>query len=636
MQKKSAWRYCAAAGGLFLASFALRLAQAIHAPLLTPDGAYYLGVARSLVQGKGFVSPIAWHYLRGIPNALPVAAHDYWMPLNSLSLWLSLRAASSHSQIAALLPSVLLGSLLAPVTFAIALKACRQFAVAVAAGVAICISPQLVVLSASDDSFMLFAIALNASLLAAAWASQGGSGRALVAGTLCGAAYLTRPEGALAAISFLLFPRGGANERRRITRLVGFGIGFLALAAPWWARNIMTFGAVWGAPVAKTAWLARYDDLFALNTTGLNARTYLASVGGMALLVRLYTLAKEMWLLLLAAGPALLLAPFAFAQKSQRTFWFPWLACVGLVILILAFVFPLPALKGSFWHDLPALCPVIFALGAAGAWQVGQRFGGLVGSRFRGALVWLTAVYCLSIYPVVRPWKSEPSPYVLEARSLQQALAHLDSPAVSDDCWQFNRATGARCAQIPTDGPAAALRVADSLGARKAVVLASNRTRAAWLRNSLSSRRFTREAVIGGRAAQIEIYSIMPQGEADALGRKLTREGIELDRKGLLESAAVCFEQAASLKPGFAPALANLALARWRAGQRDGAYRSALDALAADPGCRTALAIVRARSSARAPVPSEGTSSRPSPRADSGDPVLKGTRTSGRAPAASK
>jgi tetratricopeptide (TPR) repeat protein len=636
LQKNSFWRYCAAAGGLFCASFALRLAQAIRAPLLTPDGAYYLGVARSLVHGKGFVSPIVWHYLRGVPNALPAAAHDYWMPLNSLSLWLSLRATSSDSQIAALLPSVLLGSLLAPVTFAIALKACRHFGAAVAAGAAICISPQLIVLSASDDSFMLFAIALNASLLAASWGAAGGAARAFLAGTLCGAAYLTRAEGALAAISFVLLWRRGAKDRRRMTRLIGYGIGFLALAAPWWVRNMLTFGAVSGAPIAKTAWLSRYNDLFRLDGADLNARAYLAYAGGMALLIRLHTLAKEIWLLILATGPALLLAPFAFADKTHRSFWLPSLACVGLLILMLAFVFPLPALKGSFWHDLPALCPIIFALGAAGAWKAGSRLGGLAGSRLSAGLASLMVVYCLCMYPIVKPWKSEPSPYVLEAGSLRRALRHGDSPVMSDDCWQLNRAAGVMCAQIPTDGPAAALRVADSLGARKAVVLSSNRARAAWLGAALSSQRFTQEAVIHGRGAQIEIYNIMPRAEADALGRKLTRQGIELDRAGRLADALTCFEQAAALKPGFAPALANLALARWRAGQRDGAYRCALDALAADPGCRTALAIVRARSSGRAPVPLGGASSRPGLRAGSGNPDFKDTGTSNRARAASR
>ncbi len=79
------------------------------------DHAFYYTVAENLADGRGLVIDYIWNYLSGV-ETISHYSNDYWMPLTSLIISLSLLVLGK-SLFAALLPSILVGVALAVVTY---------------------------------------------------------------------------------------------------------------------------------------------------------------------------------------------------------------------------------------------------------------------------------------------------------------------------------------------------------------------------------------------------------------------------------------------------------------------------------------------------------------------------------------
>src|SRR5690349_24044866 len=72
------------AAALFVIAFVIRAAFASQIVFPKPeDTAYYVGVARNLLEGRGLVSDALWSY-QTPPLEFPRAAFEVWMPLPSL------------------------------------------------------------------------------------------------------------------------------------------------------------------------------------------------------------------------------------------------------------------------------------------------------------------------------------------------------------------------------------------------------------------------------------------------------------------------------------------------------------------------------------------------------------------------
>ena len=68
-------------GGLFLVALAARAMVALAVPFpASEDSAYYVGVARNLLEGRGLVSDAMWSYATP-PLVLPKPAFELWMPI---------------------------------------------------------------------------------------------------------------------------------------------------------------------------------------------------------------------------------------------------------------------------------------------------------------------------------------------------------------------------------------------------------------------------------------------------------------------------------------------------------------------------------------------------------------------------
>jgi hypothetical protein len=107
MTRREAWL---SAGLVFAVALLVRsaLAASLHFP--TPeDTAYYVGVARNLVQGHGLVSNAIWSF-QTPPLVFPRPAFEVWLPLPSL-IAVPFMALFGATFDAAKIGAVLVGSL---------------------------------------------------------------------------------------------------------------------------------------------------------------------------------------------------------------------------------------------------------------------------------------------------------------------------------------------------------------------------------------------------------------------------------------------------------------------------------------------------------------------------------------------
>ena len=171
MSRREAWL---SAGGIFALALAVRVlaAQTVVFPI-PEDTAYYYGVARNLVEGRGLVSDALWSYATP-PLVLPRPAFEIWLPLPTLLIApLMAVAGSTDFRIAQLMP-VLVGALVPVLAWRLAadlasergLPPGRARTLALGVGVTAAVELPLVLHSALPDSTILFAaLALGAVLL---------------------------------------------------------------------------------------------------------------------------------------------------------------------------------------------------------------------------------------------------------------------------------------------------------------------------------------------------------------------------------------------------------------------------------------------------------------------------------------
>ena len=140
---------------LFLIAAALRLVVATLVPFPVTEGsAYYVGVARNLVDGHGLVTDALWSYATP-PLGVPRPAFELWMPMTTFVTAAGMAVLGS-SFWAAQVASCLVGALLAPLTWAVARAAARAarldrrrgLAVAFAAGLLVALGSPFVISAA--------------------------------------------------------------------------------------------------------------------------------------------------------------------------------------------------------------------------------------------------------------------------------------------------------------------------------------------------------------------------------------------------------------------------------------------------------------------------------------------------------
>lgn len=362
MSRREAWL---SAGLVFLVALAVRAAAAL--PIVFPkpeDTAYYVGVARNLVEGRGLVSDAIWSY-QTPPLVFPRPAFEVWLPLSTLLAALpmalfgpSFRAAQAMSVLVGALVPVLAWRLGADVAAERALPAGRARTLALGTGLTSAVYLPLVLHSTLPDSTMLFAVlALGACLLMTRLARDPREGRPrdprlLGLGVLFGLAALTRNEVAWLALVWV----AGALSVQGVSlvvrlRLVAVpGVVALAVFAPWAWRDWSVFGSPFPGQAAANALSVSGFDIFAWSDPPTLSR-YLAQGPGFLLSSRVEGLGHNLFNVLLFLGiPVAVIGLVALPWTARCRALRPLVLFSATTLAITSVAFPVATTWGTFLH----------------------------------------------------------------------------------------------------------------------------------------------------------------------------------------------------------------------------------------------------------------------------------------------
>ncbi|HYK94590.1 MAG TPA: hypothetical protein VE011_01830 [Candidatus Dormibacteraeota bacterium] len=312
------------AGVVFLVALLVRTIAATQITFPRPeDVAYYLGVARNLVEGHGLTTDAIWSF-QTPPLSFPRPAFEVWLPLPTLLAAIPM-AIFGTTFAAAQVSSVIVGSIVAVLAWRLAadvaeargLPPGRARTLALGTGLTAAVYLPLVLASVQPDSTMPFAaLVLGACLLMTRLSHRvsiervrtegidafvdrttrdlGRRSRVRVAlGVVLALAALTRNEAIWLALTFALIE--WSNVRRAYSspsdRLGAWGInvipvGLVAILtfAPWAFRDWIEFGSPLPGQALTNALSLDGRDIFAWQDPPTLAR-YLSA--GLAKLVEL-------------------------------------------------------------------------------------------------------------------------------------------------------------------------------------------------------------------------------------------------------------------------------------------------------------------------------------------------------------
>lgn len=372
------------------------------------DTAYYVGVARNLLDGRGLVSDALWSY-QTPPLVFPRPAFEVWLPLPTFLAAIPM-AIFGSTFAAAQVSSVLVGSIVPVLAWRLAadvagelrLSPLRARWLALGSGLTAAVYLPLVLASALPDSTMPFAaIVLAATLLMTRLVrdprgARIADPRLLVLGVLLGLGALTRNETAWlaliwAAIAWFATPASPAVRARLV--LVAAVVAMVVFA-PWVVRNIQELGTpLPGQAITNALYLTGYD-IFAWNDPPTVERHLSLGAGGL-LELRARGLGHNLFSVLVLLGIPLsvigiLSLPWSARARALRPL--AWLSLIMFVVTSL--VFPAATQWGTFLHGAgPVHVLIVIAAMAtldAGLARLADRL------RWEKSVAWLGAVIGIS------------------------------------------------------------------------------------------------------------------------------------------------------------------------------------------------------------------------------------------------
>ena len=382
------------AAAIFVIALLVRIVVAAQIVFPKPeDTAYYVGVARNLLEGRGLVSDALWSF-QTPPLAFPREAFEVWLPLPTLLaavpmalLGTTFAAAQWSAVVSGALVPVLAWRLAADVATERALPLGRARTVAIGTGLTAAVYLPLLLHSALPDSTMPFAVlALAACLLMARIAREPRGGRLTDArivglGVLIGLAGLTRNEAVFIGLAWVV-AAWGARGLSRSTR--ASMIGMVAVIAglvflPWAIRDWAAFGSPFPGQAVANAFSVTGFDIFAWNDPPTLSR-YLAVGPARLVEMRVEGFAHNLFSVLILPGlPISLIGlvglPWAIRGAAIR----PVVIVSFAAFLVTTLVFPVATTWGTFLHaagifQVLLVLSALLALDTAIA-RLGSRLG---------------------------------------------------------------------------------------------------------------------------------------------------------------------------------------------------------------------------------------------------------------------
>ena len=388
---------------LFILALLVRLALiAIFPDPAYPDSSYYVDVARAIAAGHGLNVDFIWIFAEvgnRIPAnpTLPIPSNAHWLPLASF-IQVPFINLLGPTAFASALPMALIGSLAAPLTWAIARDAKAEPIVAVTAGVLSAVPAAATIFMAQPENFAI----LQPLVAGAIWCTARGlkgDGRAYAfAGFLAGLAALSRNDGVFlgAAIGLVWIAdrvrwwrgRSGSGswvhveDRRPISVLAAVGCLalFLVVIGPWWARQLAVFGSI--SPTSSSGaarWIRNISEWNSI-TAQPSLGKFLAQGWGPIIASRLAGLSAAIanYIVVIAS---IVLIPFlligVIGRLRSRDFA-PWFMYAFIVFLTATLLYPAHVPTGAFAHSAIGLAPHAAILSMEGVlivvgWVAGRR-----------------------------------------------------------------------------------------------------------------------------------------------------------------------------------------------------------------------------------------------------------------------
>ncbi len=399
------------AGGLFIVAFVLRLVYALQIswpPL--DDPAYYIQTARSLYHNHNLDVSIIWNFNPRF-DSVTHPGLEFWQPLPAFAIALSF-VFLGDTFFAAQLPSLIAGSLLAPMTyfFARRLPLENNGTIGILAALLVIFNPLLAYQSVLPDSSLLFAaLVVGAVLLLTRPAGEAlPPEKAFMFGLLTGLAYLARTPALFLVLGWLILLGwakffGKAKPGAGKELLFGM-LGIILPVGLWSARSLLTFGYITPPAGTQTIFLFDYDSLFNYSTP-LNFQTWLEGGIGKIISVRLEALWVA-WRNVLDAMFVPTVIPAALGLwLLARRYTEGRLAALYTLLLFLGLplIFGVASTNGSYYHSAGSSAPflavgLVYGLGRLGAWlservNFSRRaiFNTLVAIFMLASVVWLGA-----------------------------------------------------------------------------------------------------------------------------------------------------------------------------------------------------------------------------------------------------
>jgi hypothetical protein len=406
---------------LFALAFAIRVMAAGNVPFpATEPSAFYVGVARNLVEGRGLVTDTLFSYATP-PLAVPRPAFELWQPLAAFFAAgpMALFGATFAN---AQLSSLFLGSLVAPFTWFIALDVAlredlsdlRAFLVALSSGVLAAILAPLLIADVSPEStttFTLMAVlscwmmtrALPGDGMTIEEANRGRVVPRLLLGVLLGLAYLARHEAIylVPAYLILLVHSLGPMRSAFIRAVLPTFIGGLLVVIPWLARNFIAFGSPFPGSVVELALLTRNEQLFAYAdrpTAAVFFSQEATLIAGRILqalwrnfVTDLVIPAMPVALIGLASIVALRNSAAVRAPRALRALLISGL----LTFVVTSVVFPVASAWGTYRHAAGPLLVGLIVMTMLGLDAFVNRVRGL--RRWPRANAWLAPAFALAV-----------------------------------------------------------------------------------------------------------------------------------------------------------------------------------------------------------------------------------------------
>ncbi len=423
-----------------------------------PDSFHYVDVAHSLAAGRGFSIDVVWIFAEvggTIPAnpVLPIPSNAHWMPLASIVqvpfIWLL-----GPTAVASALPFAFLGSLAAPLTWALARDAGAARLVAVGAGVLVAIPAASAVFMAQPDNFGLYQPLVAGALWMGARGLRGHGRSFALGGLLVGLATLARNDGVLVGAALgLAFSwdrwqawRSGGRRRPAIplwAAVACFAL-FLAVVAPWLARQLAVFGSLSPSSASGKVLFIRSIEEWNSITTPANPEWLLSQGLGPLLASRIGGLVAALEIFAVLIG-GVLLAPFmvigGWARRRSVAFG-PFFAYAGLLFAFSTLVSAVHVPGGTFIHSAVALAPHAYVLALEGiavtvGWVAARRstWNAATATRFFSvAAVGFAVVVAIGSALVTQAaWASRRDDFGLVGRGLADAGAGPDDRVMSID-----------------------------------------------------------------------------------------------------------------------------------------------------------------------------------------------------------